>query len=537
VKHNELNIGRDRNNIDEAGLMKILCGVLSWFRVSDCSHQRTRNLADTCENCKVVYLFLRLFEQLKSTDQQMFFEKHPPPTPMCAQIANNLLWAFFFLHSAKSIPATAAEVATRQSDANLLGYKLVECTNSLVKYLQFSPDCPTLDKIMQANSEQYLALPELLIERNEFIPYPVNKIDEFIDPVSKAIASKIRSFSALVFEHLLRAEQIRFKDFRGIPEHSQPVIKIFHLDKYYFVVDCRQFTADAVHAKNLEEDPKFTCSGIKCGCILDRLIECLWPLLQHIHKLDANAKRIFEKKIRRICLGEVLNVACPASNTARAVPVEKPRQVKNVRMTTSQPALPVHFSPERTTAIAKKDSINCIYATRTKSIPNIMQRVEISFPQPVPDAPDPRLALCFPESSAVEYYATVGRLPYVTLKSPPVSDLRLLEPFSVLIASIADIFQVSLRNEFGVGLVNIYWEESVVFGFNCKELLYFNAYHFSQNLLPGSDEYLAHCSFWYLTFCHELAHNLELQHGARHTHLMTKIAEEYMPKFVSKFHQ
>ena len=105
-----------------------------------------------------------------------------------------------------------------------------------------------------------------------------------------------------------------------------------------------------------------------------------------------------------------------------------------------------------------------------------------------------------------------------------------VERFSIVIQNLAKVFKLNLST------VAIYYEPNgSTIAFNRSKALYFNLRFFvalHQNSVDTS------CySYWYLTFAHELAHNLVTAHNKEHGSFTESIAALYLPDFVSLISQ
>lgn len=104
-----------------------------------------------------------------------------------------------------------------------------------------------------------------------------------------------------------------------------------------------------------------------------------------------------------------------------------------------------------------------------------------------------------------------------------------VETFSAVLNVLANVYEVPLRS------CAIFYEPSgrtIAFNFNGS--LFFNV-RFFMNLHGGEaralrdpDVYI----YWYLTFAHELAHQIESEHNQTHSHFMTSFIESYFVKFI-----
>ncbi|KAL7551449.1 hypothetical protein ACHAWF_014635 [Thalassiosira exigua] len=100
-----------------------------------------------------------------------------------------------------------------------------------------------------------------------------------------------------------------------------------------------------------------------------------------------------------------------------------------------------------------------------------------------------------------------------------------VERFSVVIQHLATVYKLHLRT------VAVYYEPSGnTIAFNSNRALYFNLRFFCalhQTRVDG-----ACYSYWYMTFAHELAHNLVTAHNKEHGSFTESIAALYLPDFV-----
>jgi len=105
-----------------------------------------------------------------------------------------------------------------------------------------------------------------------------------------------------------------------------------------------------------------------------------------------------------------------------------------------------------------------------------------------------------------------------------------VERFSVVIQHLATVFKLHLRT------VAIYYQPNGhTIAFNSNKALYFNLRYFC-NL--HQDRVDSSCySYWYMTFAHELAHNLVSAHNKEHGSFTESIASMYLPDFVKLLSQ
>lgn len=100
------------------------------------------------------------------------------------------------------------------------------------------------------------------------------------------------------------------------------------------------------------------------------------------------------------------------------------------------------------------------------------------------------------------------------------------------------VFKVSSKT----ASIHLYYDpESSTIAFNRSHSLFFNFAYFLANqhfnILHGNNanaKEVQQCkSFWFLTFCHELAHNFVHDHDAQHEFYMSSFAETFLPDFIS----
>lgn len=97
------------------------------------------------------------------------------------------------------------------------------------------------------------------------------------------------------------------------------------------------------------------------------------------------------------------------------------------------------------------------------------------------------------------------------------------------------VFRVSPQSS----SIHLYYDpESNTVAFNRGHSLFFNFAYFIANqhfsILNGSEvKEMQRCkTFWFMTFCHELAHNFVNDHDVQHEFYMTSFAEQFLPDFI-----
>lgn len=106
-----------------------------------------------------------------------------------------------------------------------------------------------------------------------------------------------------------------------------------------------------------------------------------------------------------------------------------------------------------------------------------------------------------------------------------------VEDFAVIIQRIASVFKLDLAT------VAIYYDPNgSTIAFNASKALYFNLRYFI-SLHRNKADVAACYSYWYLTFAHELAHNLVSAHNKEHGSFTESIAAMYLPEFAKLLSQ
>jgi hypothetical protein len=106
-----------------------------------------------------------------------------------------------------------------------------------------------------------------------------------------------------------------------------------------------------------------------------------------------------------------------------------------------------------------------------------------------------------------------------------------VEDFAVIVQHLAGVFQLNLAT------VAIYYDSNgTTIAFNADKSLYFNLRYYCALHQNKAD--IAGCySYWYLTFAHELAHNLVTSHNKEHGSFTESIAALYLPQFAKMLSQ
>lgn len=108
-----------------------------------------------------------------------------------------------------------------------------------------------------------------------------------------------------------------------------------------------------------------------------------------------------------------------------------------------------------------------------------------------------------------------------------------IERFAAVLRDLISVFNLSPSS------IHIYHDPaSKSIAFNLAGALFCNYHYFRQLHLPtidlGTEPAINALSYWWITLCHELAHNLAKQHGAEHSFYMESFASEYFGRMMSK---
>ena len=119
------------------------------------------------------------------------------------------------------------------------------------------------------------------------------------------------------------------------------------------------------------------------------------------------------------------------------------------------------------------------------------------------------------------------------------SKLDALERFTSLLKFLADVFEVKHKT------IQVYYSKGSTIAFNRSRSLFFN-FHFYLGLhfqprVPGGFEPQGIASekssaiyYWFLVYCHELAHNFVSEHNSYHEYWLSTFAEHYLGSLVSR---
>jgi len=107
---------------------------------------------------------------------------------------------------------------------------------------------------------------------------------------------------------------------------------------------------------------------------------------------------------------------------------------------------------------------------------------------------------------------------------------RAIASFATLLVNCATIFDLP------VSTVNIFADQQgSTIAFNRNGSIFCNLRYFEQlhaGSMDSSDGSMEAMAYWWITLCHELAHNLVGDHGPQHSYYSESFAHQYFPRMV-----
>ncbi|CAG8454354.1 3405_t:CDS:10 [Acaulospora morrowiae] len=135
-------------------------------------------------------------------------------------------------------------------------------------------------------------------------------------------------------------------------------------------------------------------------------------------------------------------------------------------------------------------------------------------------------------AQSLEYVGKEGKIEiYVAKGAPNILGTTMNKPlksFSSLLIDIANVFGLEHNK------IHIFYDrDSIAVAFNRQKTLFFSLktyieLHYSE----GSNSSIEAMSSWYLTMCHELAHNFIHEHSAGHEKYLQEFAKVFMSNFI-----
>jgi len=480
----DVEIGRDRDHAS-----------LSWFCVR--THLVVTTEALQSKLGIILEYVRRLYDVLQREDTS-FSDFCPSPCDSPGTLLNlsNLLVEEFGRRfpGGCAIPVDSHSPRT-EDDARLLGSQVVHVPPLLMMYFRRTPQCPTIEQLWVNRSRDVLSLPEY-ITGEESVPYIVSEV-KHLQGSHAEWALSLRTMVGEFFAPEVAPHHIRFKEF---PEaNARPIVPVDIPGMRVYCVDVRHLDTSMAHATALAQDPTFVCPGGKCGCVRLTLLE------EMMNFFPKEKRRMVEMRLCRTLLGYYQeNPLAQPSSASTALPPRLPP----APLTSQVPSFTSQF-------YLHDDSVAdmCLRRVSEEVSDSIRHKGAVHYER------------CTEEATSTFYLARTPLGLWVDpsrAESVPSEDLAALPPFTAMIQEL-------LENIFGLcNSPNIYWEESNRIAFNRGGVLYFNLryavemHKHRQNLLR---------SFWYVTICHELAHNVSPNHDKMHESAMESLLTRTIARF------
>ncbi|KAF2097617.1 hypothetical protein NA57DRAFT_58189 [Rhizodiscina lignyota] len=147
--------------------------------------------------------------------------------------------------------------------------------------------------------------------------------------------------------------------------------------------------------------------------------------------------------------------------------------------------------------------------------------------------PGQNIAFFTNTSSGVKVYLANHILEMGGANSFATNELPGLERFAALLRDLVSVFELSPSS------VHIFFDDdSRCIAFNMSGALFCNYQYFKQLHLPtigmGGEQAVEALSYWWITLCHELAHNIERTHGPGHSFYTESFASTYFTRLMGK---
>ncbi len=146
------------------------------------------------------------------------------------------------------------------------------------------------------------------------------------------------------------------------------------------------------------------------------------------------------------------------------------------------------------------------------------------------------------ENAQLKFYSVIGREEVRFYFPQGMSDAECASVYSQINAALIAFYGLIVE-ELGRGVFSVaslqsisifYDTDSSAIAFNHSHSLFFNLAYFLANRHHQNPRSVKVRSFWFVTFCHELAHNFIAPHNSEHEYYMTCFLESYMPVFYSQ---
>jgi Tfp pilus assembly protein FimT len=113
------------------------------------------------------------------------------------------------------------------------------------------------------------------------------------------------------------------------------------------------------------------------------------------------------------------------------------------------------------------------------------------------------------------------------------ANMGTINTFGYILLDVSSIFDIAPQ-----ALHIFYDTQGATIAFNSGGALFFNYHWFEQLHMPhfmtSRDKQIDAVAYWWIVFCHELAHNLVKEHSAQHSYYAESFAQQYFGKVMQK---
>jgi len=544
----QLGLGRDRNRINVKVLVTLLPGLVS--RLHGEAALKTQALTIIYDElCHFPNGAIRgLVEIAPPVGQE---DLH---TALCqdllahfnAKHASGGAKLPFPIHGHKGMAAMQAE----SNEATMLGAQPVEVSEPLFKMLWETGACPTLDSLWEQASQHVLALPA-------WIPEPEGSLDgKYMRRLAEAVCRKAENEFSV---------KIQLKQFPPRQSTACPVIGASTGSGIQYAVDMCLLHREKVHEWLLSEQMERPC-GIASGsdrcnglCSIERFENAMTMAIQKATGMSARQlQRMLNwhrwqrenKELVEMCI--TVDQPCHGSEPPEPQQFEEdPYAVAACGMHPGHGAADIHPEVEHgavrssQTQLQRTDSIDDAIQQAVKQ--NITMSSLNATDRPAMFTSDPTEASnmsCVDDAmSAINVQLRPecpGTIPVYTPAGLSLGTKCGSTTIQGIIAELQDIIQrldaEVFRCNFGdSSILCVFWEEC-----NTAALwrpgsgIFFNAFHYYQmNHNSKNTPALEVLSYWFVTFCHELAHIMtkRTQHDLQHLREEESIVRRRLIRF------
>ncbi len=192
-----------------------------------------------------------------------------------------------------------------------------------------------------------------------------------------------------------------------------------------------------------------------------------------------------------------------------------------------------------------RQGINSLRKHKNDALEAAMNEADRAPPEPAPQVNRKQARDFCCEDTRLKFYSVVGAEQirfYFPLDMDDESCASKYSQFNAALISFYGLIVERLgRGVFGIfdlqTVALFYDPDSSAIAFNHGQSLFFNFAYYLANKHHQTPDVMKVRSFWFITFCHELAHNFVLPHNAEHEYFMSCFLESYMPTFYSQLNK